>query len=138
MPYIDATAIDGSQYSYPVQCFVSPDMFPYDAAVSAGQGFVVGYLPSKVYVIGAWRVEMTQGGNATSSVGELKVGGSSIAANRLYEGNNVVEIKRTNASGMTSSYAYVIEYLDLTANTGLGYLVKQPAIASDGTIAVRK
>lgn len=138
MAYKDATWIDGSNFSKLVQCFVSPNILPFDVGNTLiDNGLVLGYLPKKTFILNAWLLETVTGGQVFNLPVELKINGRAVAISRYYAEGATVELKRTNESGITKPYVYVIEYMNLGEDTGLSYQTKVPAIASDGSIARR-
>lgn len=139
MAYTDATLVDGAQYKRRVQAFVSADLLPYEAALTGG--VVLGYLPKRIFILGLY-ITTLDGVNTWTNPPELYIRGIS-APNLLnkailWDTEQVVEVKRTGASGLSTPYVYIIVYIDLDADDGLTTEIVQPAIASDGSIAVRR
>ena len=139
MAYTDATLVDGAQYKRRVQAFVSADLLPYEAALTGG--VVLGYLPKRIFILGAY-ITTLDGANTWSLPPELYIRGTS--SNRLiyktvsWNTEQVVEVRRTGASGLSVPYVYIIVYIDMDADAGLATEIVQPAIANDGSIAVRR
>lgn len=139
MAYTDATLVDGSQYKRRVQALVSADMLPYESAL--GSGLVIGHLPKRIFIIGIYIT--TEDGSTWDNPVELYINGIAAPniANKtmLSDKESVVEVKRqSNSSGITSPYWYIIVFIDMDADDGLTTEIVQPAIASDGSIAVRR
>lgn len=138
MAYTDATLVDGAQYKRRVQAFVSADLLPYEAALTGG--IVLGYLPKNIFIIGAY-ITTLDGANTWANPPELYIRGTSIPSlinkTAFYNTEQVVEVKRTGASGLSAPYVYIVMYIDMDTDDGLATEIVQPAIASDGSIAVR-
>lgn len=139
MAYTDATLVDGAQYKRRVQAFVSADLLPYEAALTGG--VVLGYLPKRIFILGAY-ITTLDGVNTWLNPPELFI--RNISVDRLvnktafWHTEQVVEVKRTGASGVSAPYVYIIIYIDIDADDGFTTEIVQPAIASDGSIAVRR
>ena len=139
MAYTDATLVDGAQYKRRVQAFVSADLLPYEAALTGG--VVLGYLPKNIFIIRSY-IATLDGANTWINPPELYIRGTSASrlANKIVSWNTeqVVEVKRTGSSGISVPYVYIVVYIDMDADDGLATEIVQPAIASDGSIAVRR
>lgn len=139
MAYTDATLIDGAQYKRRVQAFVSADLLPYEAALTVG--VVIGYLPKRIFILGSY-ITTLDGANTWLNPPELYIRGTQAdhLTNKtaLWHTEQVVEVRRTGASGISTPYVYIIVYIDIDADDGLVTDIIQPAIASDGSIAVRR
>lgn len=139
MAYTDATLVDGAQYKRRVQAFVSAELLSYEAALTGG--IVLGYLPKRIFILGAY-ITTLDGANTWSNPPELYIRGTSVAnlinKTAFWDTEQVVEVLRTGASGVSAPYVYIIIYIDIDADDGLTTEIVQPAIASDGSIAVRR
>lgn len=139
MAYTDATLIDGAQYKRRVQAFVSADLLTYEAALTGG--VVLGYLPKRIFILGAY-ITTLDGANTWFNPPELYIRGISvdrlINKTALWHTEQVVEVKRTGSSGLSVPYVYIVVYIDIDADDGFITEIVQPAIASDGSIAVRR
>lgn len=140
MAYTDATLVDGAQYKRRVQAFVSADLLPYESALTGG--VILGYLPKNIFILGSY-ITTLDGADTWPSPPELFIRGIS-SANLLnktafWHTEQVVEVKRApGGSGLSVPYVYIIIYIDIDADDGLVTDIIQPAIASDGSIAVRR
>lgn len=139
MAYTDATLVDGSQYKRRVQAFVSADLLPYEAALTGG--VVLGYLPKRIFILGTY-ITTLDGASTWLSPPELYIRGTSsdhlINKTVSWNTEQVVEVQRTGASGLSVPYVYIIVYIDMDVDAGLATEIVQPAIASNGSIAVRR
>lgn len=139
MAYTDATLVDGSQYKRRVQAFVSADLLPYESALTSG--VVLGYLPKRIFILGAY-ITTLNGANTWVNPPELSIRGTGvdhlINKTAFWNTEQVVEVRRTGASGLSVPYVYIVVYIDIDTDDGLTTEIVQPAIASDGSIAVRR
>lgn len=134
MAFTDYTCIDGSQYKKPVQVFVSAHLKDIKASVTQ-EGLVLGYLPAKSLILGVGRIDITTAEHVVLPE-ELTIGGNQVTQGSIT--GDLVEAIEVQGDITYTNSRYIVIFTPLTRTSNEQLPTVQPAIASDGTVAVRR